>query len=112
MNCPLDYPTKLKIAYFHGQFNTQREIAGKTGSSKSSVNRVIQILNSIEETEYKCDLKSQIRNHFILFKVLQNPFITNRQIYKSIQNFEFKISETTISRIVLSLNIKNKYQKP
>ena len=112
MNTPIDLPTKLKIAYYHGAQIPQRSIANLTNTSKSSVNRVIQIMDKKEITDFKYDYKTQLEYHFVLYKILSNPFVTYNQIYKSMENFDFQISESTISRITRSLNIKNTFQKP
>ena len=69
-------------------------------------------MNKEEKTSIKMDYKTQIKYHFVLFKVLQNPFITNLQIIKSMRDFEFSISESSVSRIATSLKIRNKFQKP
>lgn len=69
-------------------------------------------MNKEEKTSIKMDYKTQIKYHFVLFKVLQNPFITNFQISKSMRDFEFSISESSVSRIATSLKIRNKFQKP
>lgn len=111
-NAPISLPTKLKVAYLYGKGETQRKIAIDTDISKSSVNRYIQIMKTREENGKKDDFKTQIKYHFVLFNVLLNPFLTNLQISKRMQDFEFKTSESSVSRIIKALNIKNKTQKP
>lgn len=109
---PIPLPTQLEVAYFHGKNCTQRGIAEITDISKSSVNRIISIIGKREERDQKVDFKTQLKYHFVLYKVMTNPFITNKQISNLSKDFEFKMSESSVGRIILNLNIKNKFQKP
>lgn len=43
----------------------------------------------IEEINY--DFKTQLRHHFVLYKAIQNPLITNKKISQNMSDFEFKI---------------------
>lgn len=74
---PIPLPTQLEVAYFHGKNCTQRGIAEITDISKSSVNRLISIIGKREERDQKVDFKTQLKYHFVLYKVMTNPFITN-----------------------------------
>lgn len=77
---PLNLPKKLIIAYLYCERNTYLMIADKTSTSKSTVHRTIQLLNSEEVNEEVYDFKKQLRYHLVLFHSLQNPFITNKKI--------------------------------
>lgn len=102
-------------AYYYGQSNSYRVIADKTGlmyTSKSSVQRILQILTSKEIEEETFDFKTQLRYHFVLYKSMKNPFITNQMISQDSSEFEFKISTSEVSRILKNLNIKCLYQRP
>ena len=85
MNLLIDLPTKLKVSYYSSQQDTQRTIALKNDISKTSENRILSIIDSEDTVEQKTDLKT-------LFKVMSNPFITNKQISNSMKNYEFKVS--------------------
>lgn len=87
-------------------------IADKTSTSKSTVHRTIQLLNSEEVNEEVYDFKKQLRYHFVLFHSLQNPFITLKKISKYTADFEFKMSESPVSRIFSDLGIKSLFQRP
>lgn len=105
-------PTQLKIAFLAGCGLTQREIGYKTNTSLGTVNKYLHIKGSDEFINTKFDFKKQLKYHFVLYKTLQNPFITNSLISKNSQNFEFSMSESTVSRISKDLKIKSKFQKP
>lgn len=90
---PIDLPTKLRMAFLYGCQLTQRDIADMTETSKSSVNRVLQLLDKKQEEEISYDFVTQLQYHFILYKILQNQFITYHQIYISMSDFDFQISE-------------------
>lgn len=105
-------PVKLEVAYLHGNRLPQRTIAYKTDISKSSVNRIIQLIGKKEEKEIKCNFNSQLKYHFVLFNVMLNPFITNKQISNFLQKYDFRFSESTASRTVRDLKIKTRTQKP
>ena len=59
MNYSIPLPTKLEIAYLHGRCMNQRTIAFTTETSKSSDNRIINIIGKREEHEIKYDYKKQ-----------------------------------------------------
>ena len=105
-------PTQLKIAFLLGVGCIQKQIVYKTKTSFGTVNKYVKMIDREEEYSSKIDYIKQIKYHFILFKVLQNPFLTNLQISKFSKNFEFSMSESTIQRIVVDLKIKNTYQTP
>lgn len=105
-------PTQLKIAFLAGCGLKQREIGYKTNTSLGTVNKYLHIKDSDEFINTKFDFKKQLKYHFVLYKTLQNPFITNSLISKNSQNFEFSMSESTVSRISKDLKIKSKFQKP
>lgn len=100
------------MAFLYGSKITQREITDITETSKSSVNRVLQLFDKKEEDEINYDFKAQLQYLYALYKVLENPFITYHQIRISMSNFGFQISESTFRRICNSLQIKNKFQQP
>lgn len=112
INKQIDLPTKMRMAFYYGQNDSQRLIAEKTGTSKTSVNRYLQLLDKKEETSTKIDVKTELKYHFVLYHVLINPYITNRQLSNFSHNFEFSISQSTANRIIQSLNIQNRFQKP
>lgn len=111
-NTPIDLPTKFRMAFYSGQQYIQRQIAELTETSKSSVNRVLQLLDKKEAHEVKYDYETQLRYHFVLFQIISNPFITYRQISNNMSKFDFHVSLTSICRITSELNILNKFQKP
>ena len=45
MSKQIDLPTKMRMAFYYGQNDSQRLIAEKTGTSKTSVNRYLQLLD-------------------------------------------------------------------
>ena len=104
-------PKQLKIAFLARAGCTQRQIVYRTETSLGTVNKYVKMINQ-EEDDTKIDCKKQIKFHSILFKTLQNPFLTNLQISKFSKEFEFSMSESTVQRIVVDLKIRNTYQKP
>ena len=112
MSKQIDLPTKMRMAFYYGQNDSQRLIAEKTGTSKTSVNRYLQLLDKKEETSTKIDVKTELKYHFVLYHVLINPYITNRQLSNFSHNFEFNMSQSSVNRIIQSLNIQNRFQKP
>lgn len=111
-NSPISLPKKLKIAYFFGLNNSYRSIADKTSTSKTTVQRVINLMDSEEIEEINYDFKTQLRHHFVLYKAIQNPLITNKKISQNMSDFEFKISESSVSRTLTDLGIKSLFQRP
>ena len=58
-NSPIPLPKKLKIAYFYALNNTYRSIAEKTPTSKTTVQRVINLMDSEEIEEIIYDFKTR-----------------------------------------------------
>lgn len=111
-NSPIPLPKKLKIAYFYALNNTYRSIAEKTSTSKTTVQRVINLMDSEEIEEIIYDFKTQLRHHFVLYKSLQDPFITNKKISQNLSEYDFKMSESSVSRTLTELGIKSLFQRP
>ena len=86
---PISLPKKLKIAQLFGERNTYRLIATKTMTSKSTVHRVIELINSEEVEEHTFDYKKQLIYHYVLFSSIQDPFITNKLLSQKSADFEF-----------------------
>lgn len=111
-NRQIDLPTIMRMPFYYEQNDSQRLNAEKIGTSKTSVNRYLQLWNKKEEISTKIDVRIELKYHFVLYHVLLNPYITNQQISYFSRNFEFSISQSTANRINKSLNIQNRFQKP
>ena len=109
---PIPYHIRMKMAFLSGNGLTCRSIASGTQTSKSSVSRILQVLHQEQKEEISYDFSSQLKYHFVLFKTMQNPLITNNMIAMDSSEFEFHISESSVSRILNSLKIKTLIQKP
>lgn len=111
-NRQIDLPTIIPVSFYYGQNDSQRLNAEKIGTSKTFVNRNLQLLNKKEEISTKIDVRTELKYHFVLYHVSINSCITNQQISNFSRKFEFSISQSTANRIIKSLNIQNRFQKP
>ena len=108
----IDLSKKLQVAFNAGCGLSTRENAERSNISKSSVSRILQIMRDGEKPNYKIDFLSQFRYHFVMMNLLENPRITNRIISNMSHSFEFKMSESTVSRISNSVGFRSMLQQP
>ena len=103
---------KLKVAFEAGRGRTYREIEENTGISKSSVGRIISLMKNDHIETGKIDMISPLRYHFVAMHLLDNPFNTYGDISRLSNEFEFKMSISTVSRIARAMGFKARYQQP
>ena len=111
MNNQITLSYKLKAAFQAGQGKTYREIGQNLNISKSSVGRIMQIMNNSSISSGEIDLVNPFKYHFIAVHILHDPLISYRNIAKLSQNFEFKMSDTTINRFAKAMGFKTCFQQ-
>ena len=109
----ISFQDKLRVAYECGQRKTYREIEEKLDISKSSVGRIIKMMK--DDNQYlapKYDFVNPLRFHYVAYQLFSSPLISNRAIATLSQNFDFRMSKSSIGRISQSLGFKSFYQQP
>ena len=108
----ISFSTQLQVAFNAGNGLTCREISNRCCISKSSANRILQEMKNQNIQNEKIDVFTQMRCHFVAMHLFNDPSITNHRISVLSQEFEFKMSESTVGRISHSMGFRSRFQQP